>query len=88
MSVDKRVQRVTDTAQQQRDTYLYWQSLPVGDRLSAVWDVSEAAYSFAAAFKGAPTDDAEGSDRAVTRIQPQRYEFDGKLILNNLQAHG
>jgi hypothetical protein len=69
MNTDKRVQRVTDTAQQQRDTYLYWQSLPVGDRLSAVWDVSEAAYSFVAAFKGAPTDDAEGSERAVTRIQ-------------------
>ena len=52
MSVNKRVQRITDTEQQQRETYLYWQSLPVGDRLSAVWDVSEAAYSFAAAFKG------------------------------------
>ena len=48
-----------DPEQQQRETYLYWPSLPVGDRLSAVWDVSEAAYSFAAAFKGVPIDDAE-----------------------------
>jgi hypothetical protein len=72
MITDKRVRRVTDTEQQQRETYLYWQSLPVGDRLSAVWDVSLAAYSFAAAFKGVPIDDAEGSERPATRIQRTR----------------
>jgi hypothetical protein len=27
---------------QQAEAYRYWQSLPVGDRLSAVWDASEA----------------------------------------------
>jgi hypothetical protein len=68
MSIDKRVRKVTDTRQQQRETYLYWQSLPIGDRLTAVWDVSEAAYSFAAAFKGVPIDDAEGSEGPATRI--------------------
>jgi hypothetical protein len=72
MSTDKRVRKVTDTEQQQRETYLYWRSLPIGDRLSAVWDVSEAAYSFAAAFKGVPTNDAEGSERFITRIQRAR----------------
>jgi hypothetical protein len=68
MSIDKRVRKVKDTRQQQRETYLYWQSLPIGDRLTAVWDVSEAAYSFAAAFKGVPIDDAEGSEGPATRI--------------------
>lgn len=68
MSTDKRIRRVSDTEQQQVETYLYWQSLPVGDRLSAVWDVSEAAYSFAAAFKGVPTDDAERSEGITKRI--------------------
>jgi len=72
MSSDKQVRRVTDAEQQQRETHLYWQSLPIGDRLSAVWDVSEAAYSFAAAFKGVPIDDAERSERLVTRIQRTR----------------
>ncbi len=68
MSIDKRVRKVKDPRQQQRETYLYWQSLPIGDRLTAVWDVSEAAYSFAAAFKGVPIDDAEGSEGPATRI--------------------
>jgi len=69
MSSDKSVRKVTDAERQQRETYLYWQSLPIGDRLSAVWDVSEAAYSFAAAFKGVSIDDAERSERTATRIQ-------------------
>jgi hypothetical protein len=72
MMADKQVRRVMDTEQQQRETYLYWQNLPVGDRLSAVWDVSEAAYSFAAAFKGVPINDAERSERRATRIQRTR----------------
>jgi hypothetical protein len=51
MSTDKIIRRVTDSEQQQAEAYRYWQSLPVGDRLSAVWDASEAAYGFAAAFR-------------------------------------
>ena len=65
MSTNKAVVRVSDSERQQLETYLYWQSLPIGDRLSGVWDVSEAAYSFAAAFKGVPIDDAEGSQRLL-----------------------
>lgn len=72
MSADKSVRRVINIEQQQLESYRYWQSLPIGDRLSAVWDVSEAAYSFAAAFKGVPIDDAERSERPVTRIQRER----------------
>jgi hypothetical protein len=72
MSTNKAVVRVSDSKRQELETYLYWQSLPVGDRLSAVWDVSEAAYSFSAAFKGAPDNDAERSKRFVTRVQRAR----------------
>jgi hypothetical protein len=57
MSIDKTIRRVTDSREQQRQTDRYWQSQPVGDRLSAVWDLSEAAYAFAAAFKRAPRHD-------------------------------
>lgn len=69
MFVDKTIRRVTDAGQQQTENYRYWQSLPLGDRLSAVWDVSEAAYSFASAFKGGGGHDAERSERILTRVQ-------------------
>ena len=72
MSTDKTIRRITDPEEQQAETYRYWQSLSIGDRLSAVWDASEAAYAFAAAFKGVPVDDAKGSERAITRLQRPR----------------
>ena len=72
MTVDKTVRRVTNPEQQEAETYSYWQSLTIGERLSAVWDASEAAYAFAAAFKGVPEDDAKGSERAITRVQRSR----------------
>jgi maltose-binding protein MalE len=69
MSAHKTVCRVTDAEQQQAETCRYWHSMPVGDRFSAVWDISAAAFAFAAAFKGNHTNDAQGSERAITRIQ-------------------
>jgi hypothetical protein len=72
MTVDKTVRRITKPGQQEAETYRYWQSLTIGERLSAVWDASEAAYAFAAAFKGVPVDDAQGSERAITRLQRSR----------------
>ena len=72
MSVDKTIRRVADQNQQEAETYQYWQSLPVGARLSAVWDVSAAAYAFAAALKGVPLNDAQRSQRTITRIQRSR----------------
>ncbi len=65
MSTDKTIRRVTDRERQQAETDRYWQSLPIGERLSAVWDVSEAAYAFAAAFHGVPVNVAKGSERAA-----------------------
>ena len=59
MSPDKTIMKIDDPREQEQATLRYWQSLPLGERLSAVWDASEAAYSFAAAFKGgAPDHDA------------------------------
>ena len=69
MAVDKTIRKGVDEALQRLENYRYWQSLPIGERLSVVWDVSEAAYAFAAAFKGMPPNDAEGSKRALTRVQ-------------------
>lgn len=73
MTAHKTISRVTDHKKQEADTYRYWRGLPIGDRFSAVWDVSAAAYAFAAAFSGSPTNDAHRSERIITRIQrPQR----------------
>jgi hypothetical protein len=72
MSADKTIRWVTDLERQQAEAYRYWQSLPIGDRLSAVWDASEAAYGFAAAFGGVPVYDAKGSERAIMRLQRSR----------------
>lgn len=72
MQKTRTIQRVLDPAQQEFETYRYWQSLPVGDRLSAVWDVSEAAYGFAAAFKGTISNDASRPQRTLTRVPRAR----------------
>jgi DNA-binding beta-propeller fold protein YncE len=72
MSADKTICRVTNTEEQQTETYRYWHSLSVGERLSAVWEVSQAAYAFAAAFKENLTNDAQGSERTITRVQRSR----------------
>jgi len=67
--MDKTIRRVTDPEEQQAETYRYWQSLSVGERLSAVWDASEAAYAFAAAFKGAPLHDDQRHERPLRLVE-------------------
>jgi hypothetical protein len=47
----KTIRRVTDTEQQQAETYRYWQGRSIGERLKAVCEVTESAYAFWAAFK-------------------------------------
>jgi hypothetical protein len=44
--MDKTIRRVTDLEEQQNETYRYWQSRPIGERLLAVCELSEAAYAF------------------------------------------
>lgn len=72
MSIDKAIRRVSDPVQQQQETYRYWQGRSVGDRLTAVWDASEAAYAFAAAFKGASRNDDQGHERPLAHIERTR----------------
>ena len=62
--MDKTIRRVTDVAEQDAETYRYWQSRPVGERLVAVCELSEAAYAIAANFKGAPAYDDQGLQRS------------------------
>ena len=51
--MDKSICRISDLDEQQMETYRYWQSRPVGERLVAVCELSEAAYAFVAGFRGA-----------------------------------
>jgi hypothetical protein len=39
------VRKVTSREEQEAENYRYWQSIPVGDRLAAVCEVTEAAYA-------------------------------------------
>ncbi len=45
-AVDKTIRRVTNLEEQQAETYWYWQSLPPGERLSAVCEASIDGYAF------------------------------------------
>lgn len=67
--MDKTVRRVTDPAEQELETYRYWQSRPVGERLLAVCELSEAAYAFAADFKGAPAHDDQRLQGSSSRAE-------------------
>lgn len=58
--MDKTLRRVTDVEEQQAETYRYWQSRPIGERLLAVCELSEAAYAFARDFRGASPNDGQG----------------------------
>jgi hypothetical protein len=60
MAMDKTIRRVTDLEEQQAETYRYWQSRPVGERLIAVCELSQAAYDFVASFKKGSSDDDRG----------------------------
>ncbi len=66
--MDKTIRKITDPKRQQAEVYRYWQSIPVGDRLTAVWEASVDAY----AFKGIRLDDEQRSERTLTRVQRTR----------------
>jgi len=68
MNMDKTIRRVTDIEEQQAETYRYWRSRPVGERLEAVWEVTAAAY----AFKGIKYDATRRSEATLTRVQRPR----------------
>jgi hypothetical protein len=72
MAMDKTIRRVTDLDQQQEETYRYWQSRPVGERLIAVCELSQAAYEFAASFKKGLSDDDRGLQGSSPSSERQR----------------
>ena len=61
--MDKTIRKVTDIDEQQAETYRYWASRSVAERLAAVCELSEAAYAFKERFKGVPAD----ADRRLQR---------------------
>lgn len=67
--MDKTIRRVTDLEEQQAETYRYWQSRPIGERLVAVCELSEEAYAFAEGFKGAAHDDDQGLQGPASRAE-------------------
>ncbi|HTA79469.1 MAG TPA: hypothetical protein VK720_07970 [Terracidiphilus sp.] len=70
--MDKTIRRVTDPIEQELETLRYWQSRSVGERLVAVCELSEAAYSLKADFRGAAGHDDEGSERPSSHLQRKR----------------
>lgn len=65
--MDKTLRRVTDLKEQQAETYRYWQSVPPGERLAAVRELSFSAYS----FKGVRLDGARPA-RTLVRFERAR----------------
>ena len=70
--MDKTIRRVTDLEEQQNEAYRYWQSRSIGERLVAVCELSEAAYAFAADFKGTPAHDAQGLQGSASPAERER----------------
>jgi hypothetical protein len=67
--MDKTIRKVTDLEEQQAETYRYWASRPVAERLAAVCELSEAAYAFKKRFKGAPVDADRGLQRSSSSVE-------------------
>ena len=75
--MDKTIRRITDPHgagkdEQQRETYRYWQSRSVGERLVAVCELSESGYAFAAAVKGASAHVGKRPEGSPARVQRER----------------
>jgi hypothetical protein len=62
--MDKTVRKVTDLAEQQAETYRYWQSRTSSERMNATWEFTLEIYRMKGLVK-----DAQGLQRSVVRIQ-------------------
>jgi hypothetical protein len=67
--MDKKIRKVINLEEQQAETYRYWQSRPVAERLAAVCELSEAAYAFKESFKGVAVDAHQGLQRPSSLAQ-------------------
>jgi hypothetical protein len=62
--MDKTVRKVTNLAEQQAETYRYWQSRSDSERMNATWEFTQELYRMKGLFK-----DGQGLQRSVVRIQ-------------------
>ena len=62
--MDKTVRKVTDLAEQQAESYRYWQSRSDSERMNATWEFTLEMYR----MKGL-VQDAQGLQRSLVRIQ-------------------
>ena len=62
------VRKVTSVEEQEAENYRYWQSIPVGDRLVAVCELTEAAYAIRRLGRNAD----KGHERTHTHLQRAR----------------
>ncbi|MBB5063142.1 hypothetical protein HDF15_001482 [Granulicella mallensis] len=67
--MDKTIRRVTDLKQQRAENFRYWQSIPLGERLSAISELSVNAYTFANAVKGVRNEDGSRLQRSLVRVE-------------------
>jgi hypothetical protein len=63
--MDKTIRIVTDFEEQQAETYRYWQSVPVGERLNAVMRLSKVLYT----MRGLRFDDGQRPARDIVRVE-------------------
>ena len=63
--MSRMVRKVTSVEDQEAENFRYWQSIPVGERLKAVCELTEAAYSITE--KGSNAD--QRHERAFTHLQ-------------------
>jgi len=64
-AVDKTIRVVTDFKEQQAETYRYWRSVPVGERLNAIMQLSKTAYT----MRGLRFDDGQRPARDIVRFE-------------------
>ena len=62
--MDKSVRKITNRAEQQAETYRYWQSVSGSQRMNATWEFSLAMYR----MKGL-VQDGQRLQRSVIRIE-------------------
>jgi len=62
------VRKVTSVEEQEAENYRYWQSIPAGDRLVAVCELTEAAYAIRGLGRNANT----RHERTHTHVQRTR----------------
>jgi hypothetical protein len=62
------VRKVASVEEQEAENYRYWQSIPVGDRLVAVCELTEAAYSIREIDQNVD----KGHERTHTHLQRAR----------------